>query len=112
MKLLYLANDENINIARTLLSLFKKTYYELYGAYHCTLTYHLITCHLVDDTIAHGSSIGHSSYALEGALGILTNSLHGTVGYSGQMIRSKIIKFFLRFIKFFLRFIKFFLIIF
>ena len=89
MKLLYLANDENINIARTLLSLFKKTYYELYGAYHCTLTYHLITCHLVDDTIAHGSSIG-------------TNSLHGTVGYSGQMIRSKIIKFFLRFIKFFL----------
>ena len=60
---------------------------ELYGAYHCTLTYHLITCHLVDDTIAHGSSIGHSSYALEGALGVLTNSLHGTGGYSGQMIR-------------------------
>ena len=91
MKLLYLANEENINIARKLLSIFKKTYFELYGAYHCTLTYHLITCHLVDDTIAHGSSIGHSSYALEGALGILTNSLHGTVGYSGQMIRSMFI---------------------
>ena len=87
MKLLYLANEESINIARKLLSIFEKSYVELYGAYHCTLTFHLITRHLIDDTLAHGSSIGHSSYALEGALGILTNSLHGTVGYSGQMIK-------------------------
>ena len=43
---------------------------------------------MIDDTLAHGSSIGHSSYALEGALGILTNSLNGAVGYSGQMIKS------------------------
>ncbi len=61
---------------------------QLYGPFNATLTFHLLTEHFVEDTIRHGSSIGHSAYSLEGTLGFITRSLNGTRGFSNQFIQS------------------------
>ena len=91
--------------AKSLMDIFKSTYIQLYGPFHATLTFHLLTEHLVEDTIRHGSPLGHSAYSLEGALGLITRSLNGTRGYSSQFIKSKkkiaLFKYFLRVWKFF-----------
>ncbi len=72
-----------------LLNIWSNSYIQLYGAFHATLTYHLVRSHLVDDVINHGSLIGHQAYSLEGVLGQVTNALSGTRGFSNQFIKSK-----------------------
>ena len=70
------------------MEIFKRSFIDLYGPFHATLTFHLLTDHLVDDTLRHGSSLGHSSYSLEGTLGLITHYLNGTRGFSSQFIKS------------------------
>ena len=60
---------------------------KLFGSFNCTLTFHLLTKHLIEDVRKHGSLVGHSAYSLEGTQGLLVQSLNGTVGFSHQMIR-------------------------
>jgi hypothetical protein len=86
-KLLYNANDENIEVAEKLLRIFEISYVKLYGAFNCTLTYHLLTKHLISDVRKHGSLVGHSAYSLEGTQGLLLKALSGTRSFSNQMIR-------------------------
>ena len=86
-KLLYNANNENIIIAEKLLKIFESSYVKLFGAFNCTLAFHLITKHLIEDVKKHGSLVGHHAYSLEGTQGLLVKSLNGTLGFSNQMIR-------------------------
>ena len=89
-KLLYIENEENIVIAEKLLKIFESSYVRLFGAFNCTLTFHLLTKHLIEDVKRHGSLVGHHAYSLEGTQGLLVNSLNGTVGFSNQMIKCKL----------------------
>jgi hypothetical protein len=71
------------------MKIFESSYVRLFGAFNCTLTFHLLTKHLIADVKKHGSLVGHHAYSLEGTQGLLVNSLNGTVGFSNQMIRCK-----------------------
>jgi hypothetical protein len=69
------------------MKIFESSYVRLFGAFNCTLTFHLLTKHLIADVKKHGTLVGHHAYPLEGTQGLLVNSLNGTVGFSNQMIR-------------------------
>jgi hypothetical protein len=76
-----------VKVAEKLLEIFERSFVSLYGEFHCTLTFHLVTKHHVDDVRKHGSSVGHSAYSLEGTQGLLVQALNGTTGFSNQMIK-------------------------
>jgi hypothetical protein len=97
IKLLHNATPLNIEHARGLLHCWSRTYIELYGEKHLSFTFHLISKHLVDDVINHGSLISHSMFSLESVLGYLGKAIHGTRGFSKQYAKGTIgINFFTR----------------
>ena len=56
--------------------------------YQCTI--HLITKHLIDDFILHGSLISHSMFSLESLLGFLSKLVNGPRGLSKQYAKRSI----------------------
>ena len=78
------ANSLNIEHARGLLHCWPRTYIELYGEKHLTFTFHLVSKHLVDDVIHHGSLTSHSMFSFESTLGFISKAVHGTRGFSQQ----------------------------
>ena len=93
IKLLHDATELNIEHAKGLLHCWSSTYISLYGEKHLTLTFHLISKHLIDDVILHGSLSSHSMFSLESLLGFLSKSVHGTRGFSQQYSKSKFFTF-------------------
>ena len=88
-KLHYLKDKSQIAVARELLDCFSSTYVTLYGKTSCTFTFHVLSKHLINNVIQHGSLCTHSMFSLEGNLGYIEKSLSGTRGFSKQYINSK-----------------------
>ena len=75
--------------AKLLLDFFSESYVRLYGLSSSIFTFHIISKHLIEDVVRHGSLSSHSMFSLEGCLGYFRSSLNGTRGFSNQFIRSK-----------------------
>ena len=89
IKFLYKATHESIALAEILLVKWREGYVRLFGDYHCTFNFHIVSQHLIQDVKLHGSLIGHNMFSFESLLGFLLPAIHGTRGLAEQYIKSK-----------------------
>ena len=67
-----------------------KTLHFMVKGTYLYITFYLITKHLIDDFILHGSLISHSMFSLESLLGFLSKLVNGPRGLSKQYAKRSI----------------------
>ena len=84
---MYICKPENIEPARILLNKWADSYIRVHTEWHQTYNFHIVSQHLIQDVLNHGSLIGHSAFSLEGILGLILHDIHGTTGLKEQYIK-------------------------
>ena len=78
----------DIQKAKVLIETFGKCFIKYYGDQNLTFTFHLVTKHLINDVLLHGSLSFHSMFSAESSLGYFRRKINGTRGLDTQYLIS------------------------